>query len=47
MTSDSTPDRLLALARRAYEGWYESWRVSHRANKTRNDDPDLLLALEK
>ena len=47
LTSDSTRDRLLAPARRAYEGRYESLRVSHRANKARNDDPDLLLALEE
>ena len=40
----STPsERLLALARRAYEGPFDRWAVSRRVNSARNDDPDLLL----
>ena len=46
LTPDSTQDRLLALARSAYEGPYESLRVSRRANNARNNDPDLLLPLD-
>ena len=37
------PERLLALARRAYDGPFDRWAVSRRVNHARNDDPDLLL----
>ena len=43
LAPDSTQNRLLVLAHSAYEGPYESWRVSRRANNAGNDDPDLLL----
>ena len=38
-------ERLLALARRSYEGPFDRWPVSKRVNHPRNDDPDLLLRL--
>ena len=38
-------ERLLALARPAYEGPFDCWPVSKRVNYPRNDDPDLLLPL--
>ena len=43
---DSATDRLLVLARRAYEGPFDPYRVSRRVNYPRNDDPDLLAPME-
>ena len=43
---DSGTERLLALARRAYEGPFEHWPVSCRVNNARNDAPDLLRPLD-
>ena len=42
---DTPPERLLDMARRAYEGPYSHWPVSTRVNSARNDDPDLLQPL--
>ena len=43
----NTPtERLLAIARRAYEGPFDRWPVSRRVNNARNDAPDLLLPLD-
>ena len=40
-------ERLLALARPAYEGPFDCWPVSKRVNYPRNDTPDLLLPLNE
>ena len=39
-------ERLLALARNAYEGPYKPWRVSKRVNSSRNEGPDLVQPLD-
>lgn len=39
-------ERLLALARRAYEGPFDHWRVSKRVNSSRNEGADLVQPLE-
>ena len=43
----TAPERLLALARGAYEGAFDRWPVSRRVNNPRNDAPDLLLPLNE
>ena len=44
----ATPrDRLLAVARRVYEGPFDCWPVSRRVNNARNDNSDLLLPLNE
>lgn len=40
-------ERLLALARCAYEGPFDRWAVSRRVNNARIDDPGLLLRLKE
>ena len=47
LARDTETERLLALARRAYEGPFDRWPVSLRVNKAHNDDPDLLRPLEE
>ena len=39
----TAPERLLALAQRAYQGPFDRWAVSRRVNNARNNDPDVLL----
>ena len=39
-------ERLLALARRAYEGPFDRWPVSRRVNNPRNEGPDLVQPLD-
>ena len=41
----TAPERLLALAQRAYEGPFDRWAVSRRVNNARNNDPDVLSSL--
>ena len=43
----TAPERLLALAGRAYEGPFDRWAVSRRVNNARNDEPELLLGLNE
>ena len=40
-------ERLLALARCAHDGPFDRWPVSRRVNNARNDEPDLLQALNE
>ena len=46
LARETETERLLALARRAYEGPFDRWPVSLRVNNARNDAPDLLLPLD-
>ena len=39
-------ERLLALARRAYDGPFDHWRVSKRVNSPRNEGADLVRPLD-
>ena len=46
LAPDTQTERLLALARSAYEGPYASWGVSKRVNSSRNEGPDLVQPLD-
>ena len=47
LAPETGTERLLALARRSSEGPFERWPVSRRVNTPRNDEPDLLLPLDR
>ena len=47
LAPDTETERLLALARRSPEGPFERWPVTRRVNNPRNDEPDLLLPLDR
>ena len=47
LAPDTQTERLLVLARSAYEGPYKPWRVSKRVNSSRNEGPDLVQPLEE
>ena len=47
LAPDTGTERLLALARRSHPGPFARWPVSRRVNSPRNDEPDLLLPLDR
>ena len=47
LAPDTRIERLLALASRPHPGPFARWAVSRRVNNPRNDDPNLLLPLDR
>ena len=47
LAPDTGAERLLALARRSHPRPFAGWAVTRRANNPCNDEPDLLLTLDR